>query len=166
MTDCHLIATSSHSSLLRPNIVRLFRSEKEKQPSEVRPDNESTCPIWSGVVVGLLGIGSDSMERLDGNRKVVVCGSAFGCVGSSLWLLFCRGLVLFDACLHFLLYNDKSLYLHVQMSSVPFRLVSRHSAVAYRLFNLCICRLSSCCIEAYASGMQPSILWIQFIYMS
>jgi len=60
--------------------MRLFRSEKEKQPSEVRPDNESTCPIWSGVVVGLLGVGSDSMERLDGNRKVVACGSAFGCV--------------------------------------------------------------------------------------
>jgi len=71
MTDCHLIATSSHSSHLRPNIVRLFRSEKEKQPSEVRPDKESTFPIWSGVVVGLLVVGSNSIG------EIVVFGSVF-----------------------------------------------------------------------------------------
>jgi len=49
--------------------MRLFRSEKEKQPSEVRPDKESTFLIWSGVVVGLLGVGSNSIG------EVVACAA-------------------------------------------------------------------------------------------
>ena len=66
--------------------MRLFRSEKEKQPSEVRPDKESTFPIWSGVVVGLLVVGSNSLERLwCWDQWLGVLGVVFGCCSVEAW---------------------------------------------------------------------------------